>query len=120
MALTNTMEKFPIPFWEYSRWICYLSNHMPYRVEDFAKSFSENQIYAKSWLVERLMMHPVASNKDKEIWILGSWYGTILVPLLHNKIGNIKKIHLVDYVCNLKNIFQIRNDLQYKQGHLMN
>jgi len=97
MHLTSTMEKIPIPFWEWSRWIAWLNNHMPHRVEDFAKSFSENQFYAKSWLVENLMMHNICSVKDKEVWILGSWYGTILVPLLYRKIPNIKTVHLVDY-----------------------
>lgn len=97
MRLTTTMNNMAIPFWTYSRWICYLQNHMPHRVEDFAKSFSENQIYAKSWLVEQLMLHPIAGVKNKEVWILGSWYGTILVPLLMRKLPNIYKIHLVDY-----------------------
>ena len=97
MRLTATMNNMAIPFWNYSRWICYLQNHMPHRVEDFAKSFSENQVHAKSWLVERLILHPIADVKNKEVWILGSWYGTILIPLLYRKIPNIKTIHLVDY-----------------------
>jgi len=96
MVLTQTMKSSAIPFWEWSRWICYLNNNYPYRVEDFAKSFSENQMSAKSWLVEHLQLHPISAQQNLEIWILGSWYGTILVPLLHKRL-NVSRIHLVDY-----------------------
>lgn len=97
MAITSTMKRIPIPFWKYSKWLERLASDEPHRVSDFAKSFSENQVYAKSWLIERLMMHPFVNKKEKDIWILGSWYGTILVPLLMSKFPDIFRIHLVDF-----------------------
>jgi hypothetical protein len=97
MDLTSTMKKSAIPFWEWNDWLFYIKNNFPYRLEDFIRSFSENQVYAKTWLIEQLIMHPICDVKDKEVWVLGSWYGTILVHLLIKKIPNIKTIHLVDY-----------------------
>lgn len=108
MDLTNTMKRIPIPFWEWTRIIHLLYHDYPHRVKDFSQSFSKNQVYAKSWLVERLMMHSICNVKDKEVWILGSWYGTILIYLLYNKIPNIKTIHLVDYDMEA---LKIANDL---------
>ena len=52
---------------------------------------------AKSWLVEQLSMSPAASIKNKKIVILGSWYGTVLVPLLKYYLTDISNIHLIDY-----------------------
>lgn len=91
---TSTMNKIPIPFWEYSRWIEFLSHEEPHRVGDFAKSFSENQVYAKTWLIERLFMTDDYTNK--RVSILGGWYGTVLVPLIQNKL-NTNRIHLIDF-----------------------
>ena len=91
---TLTMDKIPIPFWEYTRWIEWLSHEEPARVGDFAKSFSENQVCAKTWLIEHLFM--TGNHEDKNVCILGGWYGTVLVPLLENKIKT-RNIRLIDF-----------------------
>ena len=67
MAITSTMRRIPIPFWKYSKWLERLAGDEPHRVSDFAKSFSENQVYAKSWLIEKLMMHPFVNKKEKDM-----------------------------------------------------
>lgn len=103
---TSTMNKIPIPFWEYTRWIEWLSHEEPERVGDFAKSFSENQVYAKTWLIERMFM--TGNYENKNVCILGGWYGTVLVPLLTNKIKtrNIRLIDLDKRTCEIaKHIF---------------
>ena len=97
MSITRTMLKCPIPFWEFSRIAQHIAVEYPHRSLDFARSYSENQIMAKSWLVERLFMSPAADIKDKEIVILGAWYGTVLVPLLNHYFKDIKNITLIDY-----------------------
>lgn len=94
---THTMKKFPISVWDWSDTLRYIVDKYPYRVKDFAQSISENQFVAKTWLIEQLMMHKVADKKDKKIWIIGSWYGTILVPLLYKNLISISEINLVDY-----------------------
>ena len=91
------MHKIPIPFWRFSTGVLHVNHYYPHRVKDFAKSFSENQVLAKSWLVEQLSMSSAASIKNKNITILGSWYGTVLVPLLKYYLTDIKNIHLIDY-----------------------
>ena len=91
------MHKFPIPFWKFSNAMLHVNYYYPHRVKDFAKSFSENQVMAKSWLVEHLAMSPAASIKNKRITILGSWYGTVLVPLLRYYLKDISSITLIDY-----------------------
>ena len=94
MNTTRTMTKCPIPFWRYSTMIMHVNEEYPHRVNDFAKSFSKNQVMAKSWLVEHLYMVTGTANN---ITILGSWYGTVIVPLLLNYYSNIKTIRLIDY-----------------------
>lgn len=93
---TYTMEKFPIPVEYWSEWTLMVHGLFHHRLEDFVKSYSENQIAAKSWLTEHLKMHTITDPHDKEVWILGSWYGTVLVPLIRSTLKN-PKIHLVDY-----------------------
>lgn len=94
---THTMKKFPISVWDWSEMIQFIRRNYSYRIEDFAKSFSENQFVSKTWLVERLSLHSICDVPDKTIWILGSWYGTLIVPLLYKNIPKIKEINLVDY-----------------------
>ena len=36
---TFTMDKFPIPVWEWSRVMQWVNYKWPHRVEDFAKSY---------------------------------------------------------------------------------
>jgi hypothetical protein len=91
------MKKFPIQVWNWSEAFRYIVDKYPYRVKDFAQSFSENQFVAKTWLIEQLMMHKVSDKKNKVIWIIGSWYGTLLVPLLYKNFTSISEINLVDY-----------------------
>jgi len=94
--LTYTMKKMEYPTYRLSDWTLKIKSTWPHRLEDFIKSYSENQFAAKSWLVEHLKIHTIADNKNKEVWILGSWYGTILVPLIQRTLIN-PTIHMVDY-----------------------
>lgn len=94
--LTQTLKNFPIPAYEWSGWSQMIMAKYPHRTKDFIKSYSENQLSAKSWLTEHLKIQFIADNENKEVWILGSWYGTILVPLVRSVLKN-PKIHLVDY-----------------------
>lgn len=93
---THTMKKFPFPVHLWSDWTFKVNSDYIHRTFDFIKSYSENQIASKTWLAEHLKMHTIADNKNKEVWILGSWYGTLLVPLVRSVLIN-PKIHLVDY-----------------------
>lgn len=94
---THTMNKHIIEFWHFSTWLQHVNHYYPYRVKDFAQSFAQNQMMSKSWLVERLSMHPIATKQGLSITVLGSWYGTLLVPLLYHYMPNIKDLTLVDY-----------------------
>jgi len=91
------MAKCPVPFWTYSRIAQHIAVEYPHRSLDFARSFSENQMSAKSWLVEQLSMSPAAGIKEKKIVVLGAWYGTIIVPLLQHYLTDIAEIKLIDY-----------------------
>jgi hypothetical protein len=62
------------------------------RTDDIIDSFSNNQYKVKHQLVNSLDELNLL-NKDTEVVIWGSWYGSILVPLLHNKV---KKITCID------------------------
>jgi len=71
----------------------------PHRIKDFLESFSSNQYASKMWLCEELKLildrkknHLIA----KKIIILGSWYGTVIVPLIINNLPEIEEIQLID------------------------
>ena len=59
--------------------------------EDILDSFSDNQIKAKSTLVNELDKLNLL-NKDTEVVIWGCWYGSVLIPLLSNKVYKITAI----------------------------
>ncbi len=120
---TQTMKNMVLPVWKYSRIIQHLEHKKPYRISDFTQSFSLNQIEAKTWLVERLMLHDINSVQNKKIWILGSWYGTVLVPLLLKKIKGISEINMIDYDAETLDVartwlFPITHYPQVKMHHM--
>ena len=59
--------------------------------EDILDSFSDNQIKAKSTLVNELDKLNLL-NKDTEVVIFGCWYGSVLIPLLSDKVYKITAI----------------------------
>lgn len=56
--------------------------------EDMLDSFSNNQIAAKTSLIDSIKNLKVL-DKDSTVIIWGSWYGSILVPLLANQVKKI-------------------------------
>ncbi len=91
---TYSMKRNIIPYWTYSKLLLSTNRLYPHRMTDVAKSFALNQIQSKSWLAEHLSMFSYDKNND--IWILGSWYGNVIVPLLNHYLKDCN-IHLVDY-----------------------
>lgn len=90
---------------------------------DIIDSFSENQFTSKSklfFILEELKI----INKKSEIAILGSWYGSILVPLFQPKVKNILAIDMDDRVIrtgknrffnDYKNVLWYTGDIFTKQ-----
>jgi len=66
--------------------------HEPELKEDIFDSFSANQVKAKSLLVNHLDKLNLL-NKDTEVVIFGCWYGSVLIPLISDKV---KKITCID------------------------
>lgn len=62
------------------------------RQKDVLDSFSPNQFKTKLKLVEHINSLGVL-NKESEIVIFGSWYGSILIPAFYNEV---KKITCID------------------------
>tara|TARA_B100000287_G_C20505170_1_gene730788 strand:+ start:220 stop:900 length:681 start_codon:yes stop_codon:yes gene_type:complete len=60
--------------------------------QDLLDSFSPNQFKSKLNLINHINDLDIL-NKDSEIVIFGSWYGSILIPAFYNKV---KKITAVD------------------------
>ena len=84
----------------------------PHRATDLVKSFSERQVVCKQWLVEELtniMKHGIKKDRPhKRIYIAGSWYGNVLVPLILNMFPDCDiRIHDInEQVINIaKNIY---------------
>jgi len=112
MRETYTMQNMILPVWEWGDALDFIAHQYPHRYRDFASSIRKNQWISKTWLVEHL-----STINDKEnpvIWVLGSWYGTVIVPLLFNKIPNIKEIHLFDYD---EEVFKICHLIHSKWGN---
>ena len=66
--------------------------HEPERKDDLFDSFSRNQFVAKNAIINHLDDLNLL-NLSTEIVIWGSWYGSILVALLHDRV---KKITCID------------------------
>ncbi len=90
---TYSMKRNIIPYWTFSKLYFSAEYRYPHRVNDVVKSFVQNQIHAKTWLVENLAMY---HKECKNVWVLGSWYGNIIVPLLNHYLKE-PFINLVEY-----------------------
>lgn len=62
------------------------------RHKDVLDSFSPNQFLSKMNLINHIKSLNIL-NKDSEIVIFGSWYGSILIPAFYNEV---KKITCID------------------------
>ena len=104
--MTYTMDKMLIPVWEWSDALHTISHKFPHRYKDFAASIRKNQWQSKTWLMERLAV--INDKENPVIWVLGSWYGSVIVPLIFNYIPDVKRVHLFDYD---KEVFEICHTL---------
>ena len=84
---------------------------------DLIDSFSDNQFLAKDKIISAVLEH---IDKQSEVIIFGSWYGSILIPKLSKHVKEISCIDLDDRVLktsknrlfnHLKNIEYIPGDI---------
>ena len=62
--------------------------------KDFLDSMSPNQFLSKTALIKHITNLDIL-HKHSHIVIWGSWYGSILVPALYDKVGKITCIDLI-------------------------
>ena len=74
--------------------------HEPELEHDILDSFSNNQVWAKTKLVNGLDKLDLL-NKDTEVVIWGCWYGSVLIPLLHDKVKKITAIDVDDHAIEI-------------------
>jgi len=67
---------------------------------DILDSFSNNQIKSKSRVLDLVEKHNFV-NSDSEVIIIGSWYGSILIPGLASKVNRISCIDLDEQVLKI-------------------
>ena len=67
---------------------------------DLLDSFSPNQFKSKENLINHINDLNIL-NKDSEIVIFGSWYGSILIPAFYNEVKKITAIDLDPKVMNI-------------------
>jgi len=70
----------------------------PDRAVDIANSYDPNKVDAKKHLVQRLKKHQQAGSIKfplQRIYIVGGWYGNILIPLLQENLA-FEEIQLID------------------------
>ena len=104
-----TARKMLVPIWEWSETLELIAHKYPHRYKDFAYSIRKNQWQSKSWLME--MLSVINDKESPVIWVLGSWYGTVIVPLIFEYIKDAKEIHLFDYD---EEVFEICHSLHKK------
>jgi len=86
----------------------------PKNAEDIIDSFSDNQFKSKTKVLNYVDKLDILS-KESEIIIFGSWYGSILIPGLAEKVKRITCIDLDDTVLKIaKNrLFKHYNNVDY-------
>jgi len=65
----------------------------PHKAIDIAKSYDHKQVECKKWLVDTIIDLNI---KFDWVYIAGSWYGNILVPMILKIFPNINRIKLHD------------------------
>jgi hypothetical protein len=86
----------------------------PDRSLDIIDSFSNNQFLEKGKLLEAIDQLDIL-NLDSEVVIFGSWYGSILIPILASKVKRVTCIDLDDRVLRIakNNLFQDYKNIDY-------
>jgi len=88
---------------------------------DIIDSFSDNQFKSKSRVLELVEGNHFV-NTDSEVIIFGSWYGSILIPGLCDKVKRISCIDLDEQVLKIaKNrLFPDIDNVEYIPGNVFN
>lgn len=84
----------------------------PHRTEDIVQSFDPKQIECKQWLVNELRKSLNHFEEPSRIYIAGSWYGNVLVPLLQDLFPEVEiQLHDIDeeVIKISKNIYFLNN-----------
>lgn len=69
----------------------------PHRAKDIVQSFDPKQILCKKWLIDELKNVADQVKRPRKIYIAGSWYGNVLVPLLQEVFPGIEiNLHDID------------------------
>ena len=86
---------------------------------DILDSFSSNQFKAKVTLLEHVEKLNVLTKED-DLVIFGSWYGSILIPKLADKVKRITCIDLDEKVLKIaKNrLFKDYENIEYRVGDI--
>ena len=92
---------------------------IPELSQDLIDSFSDNQFKSKGKLLEVIDDLNILS-KNHEVIILGSWYGSLLIPHLANKVKRITCIDLDSNVLKVaKNrLFNNFSNLEFIEGDI--
>ena len=84
--------------------------NQPDKTQDIIDSFSDNQFLAKETLIDHLEMIGI---DDREIVILGSWYGSILLPSLAPRAKKITCIDLDEQALKISKAFFQYDNVDY-------
>ena len=91
-----------------------ISHEMPWKHEDFRKTFNPNTMDAAIWLVEELQKK-IDLKKTYTITVLNSWLGFPLVPLLCENL-NVTKLDLIDIDNDALELSKVFNQHYSKKG----
>ena len=93
-----------------------LTERYPHRTSDIWDSVGKNQFISKTELLNVLFSSGVI-NKDLDVTIVGSWYGTILIPVLAPLVKSISCIDIDEETTHIAtNIFDFDNVRYIKEN----
>jgi len=91
----------------------YVTKNHVYKYKDFSECIFETQIDSKKWLSETIgsVVHE-NELEVKEIDIVASWYGIVIVPFIRHALGDHIKFNLydVDWYTTEISKYMFRND----------
>ena len=91
----------------------------PHRAADIAQSFNWKQVECKDWLVKEIREIKIRNTFEKisRIYIIGGWYGQILVPQIRNLFPDISiRFYEIDKIAiEIAQKFYLKdfNDIKY-------
>lgn len=104
---------------DYMRKIIRMSERYPERRLDLWDSISENQFISKTELLQTVLESDIL-HKDLSVMIIGSWYGSILIPVLAPLVKEIQCFDIDETTTHIASNLHEYDNVTYSSQDLTN